>query len=60
MKIRSAAFNQALKNELNERRLRIARLKKERILTPDEAEEQARLRKEYLEEWRAGAIQGDG
>ncbi len=30
MKIRSAAFNQALKNELNDRRLRIARLKKER------------------------------
>lgn len=35
----------------------LARLKKERVLTPDEAEEQARLRKEYLEEWRAGAIQ---
>lgn len=30
MKIRSAAFNQALKNELNDRRLRVARLKKER------------------------------
>lgn len=35
----------------------LARLKKERILTPDEAEEQARLRKEYLEEWRRGAVQ---
>lgn len=30
MKIRSAAFNQALKNELGNRRLRIARLKRER------------------------------
>lgn len=35
----------------------LARLKKERILTPDEAAEQAALRKEYLEEWRQGAIQ---
>ena len=35
----------------------LARLKKERILTPDEAAEQAQLRKEYLEEWREGAIQ---
>ena len=35
----------------------LARLKKVRILTPDEAAEQAALRKEYLEEWRAGAIQ---
>ena len=35
----------------------LARLKKQRILTPDEAAEQAALRKEYLEEWRAGAIQ---
>lgn len=30
MKIRSAAFNQALKNELSSRKLRIARLKRER------------------------------
>ena len=35
----------------------LAKLKKQRILTPDEAAEQAQLRKEYLEEWRAGAIQ---
>ena len=35
----------------------LARLKKQRILSPDEAAEQAALRKEYLEEWRRGAIQ---
>ena len=35
----------------------LARLKKERELTPEEAEEQALLRQEYLAEWRAGAIQ---
>lgn len=35
----------------------LARLKKQRALSPDEAEEQAALRKEYLEEWRRGAIQ---
>ena len=35
----------------------LARLKKERGLTPEELEEQARLRKEYIEEWRAGAVQ---
>ena len=35
----------------------LARLKKQRVLSPDEAAEQAALRKEYLEEWRRGAIQ---
>ncbi|MBR3861912.1 MAG: DUF896 domain-containing protein [Oscillospiraceae bacterium] len=35
----------------------LARLKKQRLLSPQEAEEQAALRKEYLEEWRRGAIQ---
>ena len=35
----------------------LARLKKQRILSPDEAAEQAALRTEYLEEWRRGAIQ---
>ena len=35
----------------------LAHLKKQRILTPDEAAEQAALRKEYLEEWRRGAIE---
>ncbi|MBQ2619025.1 MAG: DUF896 domain-containing protein [Oscillospiraceae bacterium] len=35
----------------------LARLKKQRPLSPQEAEEQAALRKEYLEEWRRGAIQ---
>ena len=40
-------------NRINE----LARLKKERELTPEEAEEQAVLRREYLDEWRAGAVQ---
>ena len=40
-------------NRINE----LARFKKERELTPEELEEQARLRKEYIEEWRAGAVQ---
>ena len=40
-------------NRINE----LAKLKKERELTPEETEEQARLRKEYIEEWRAGAVQ---
>ena len=35
----------------------LARLKRERALTPAEAEEQAWLRREYLDEWRAGAVQ---
>ena len=35
----------------------LARLQKERALTAEEQEEQARLRKEYIEEWRAGAVQ---
>lgn len=35
----------------------LARLKKQRPLSPQEAAEQAALRKEYLEEWRRGAIQ---
>lgn len=34
----------------------LARLKKERALSPGEAAEQAALRKEYIEEWRRGAI----
>ncbi|MBR5490090.1 MAG: DUF896 domain-containing protein [Oscillospiraceae bacterium] len=34
----------------------LARLKKERELTPEELSEQASLRKEYIAEWRAGAI----
>ena len=34
----------------------LARLKKERELTPEELSEQAALRKEYIAEWRAGAI----
>ena len=35
----------------------LARLQKERALTAEEQAEQARLRKEYIEEWRAGAVQ---
>ena len=35
----------------------LARLQKERELTEAEKAEQARLRKEYIEEWRAGAVQ---
>ena len=35
----------------------LARLQKERALTAEEKEEQTRLRKEYIEEWRAGAVQ---
>ena len=35
----------------------LAKLKKQRPLSPEEAAEQAALRQEYLEEWRRGAIQ---
>ena len=34
----------------------LARLKKERALTVEELSEQAALRKEYIEEWRASTI----
>ena len=34
----------------------LARLKKERELSAEELAEQARLRKEYIEEWRASTI----
>ena len=40
-------------NRINE----LARLKRERELTPEETAEQAKLRREYLDEWRAGAVQ---
>ena len=40
-------------NRINE----LARLQRERELTPEETEEQARLRREYIDEWRAGAVQ---
>lgn len=40
-------------NRINE----LARIQKERELTPEEAEEQGRLRKEYIAEWRRGAQQ---
>lgn len=35
----------------------LARLKRERELTPEEAAEQATLRREYIDEWRAGVVQ---
>lgn len=40
-------------NRINE----LAHIQKERELTPQESEEQGRLRKEYIEEWRRGAQQ---
>ena len=40
-------------NRINE----LARLQKQRALTPEEQAEQALLRKEYIDEWRAGAVQ---
>ena len=35
----------------------LARLARERALTPEELSERAALRKEYIAEWRQGAIQ---
>ena len=35
----------------------LAKLQKERDLTEAEKAEQSRLRKQYIEEWRAGAVQ---
>ena len=40
-------------NRINE----LAKLQKQRELTAEEKDEQARLRKEYIEEWRAGVVQ---
>ena len=40
-------------NRINE----LARLQKQRALTAEEQAEQALLRKEYIDEWRAGAVQ---
>lgn len=40
-------------NRINE----LAKLQKERELTAEEKEEQIRLRKEYIDEWRAGMVQ---
>ena len=34
----------------------LARLKKQRALTAQEADEQAALRKEYIEEWRRSTV----
>jgi len=35
----------------------LAKLQKERELTAEEKAEQARLRREYIDEWRAGVVQ---
>ena len=35
----------------------LAKLQKQRELTAEEKDEQASLRKEYIEEWRAGVVQ---
>jgi len=35
----------------------LAGLQKERELTPEEKDEQAQLRREYIDEWRVGAVQ---
>ena len=35
----------------------LARVKRLRALTPEEAAEQALLRREYLDEWRAGVVE---
>ena len=40
-------------NRINE----LARLQKQRALTAEEQAEQALLRREYIDEWRAGAVQ---
>ena len=45
-------MEQAKIDRINE----LARLKKQRELTPEEAEEQTTLRQEYLADWRAGAV----
>ena len=46
-----------MENSKLERINELARLKKERPLTPDELAERDELRKEYLDEWRKGAIE---
>lgn len=45
-----------MENSKLERINELARLKKERPLTPEELAERDELRKEYLDEWRKGAI----
>lgn len=43
--------------EKRERINALARLSRERALTEEEKAEQAALRKEYIAEWRQGAVQ---
>ena len=46
-----------MQTELIQRINELARIAKERALTPEETEERARLRKEYLKNFREGAKQ---
>lgn len=46
-----------MKNSKLQRINELARIKKERELTAEETAERDALRKEYLDEWRKGAIE---
>ncbi len=46
-----------MENSKLERINALARLKRERPLTPEEISERDELRREYLDEWRKGAIE---
>ena len=46
-----------MENSTLQRINELARLKKERELTADELAERDELRKEYLDEWRKGAVE---
>ncbi len=46
-----------MENSKLERINELARLKRERPLTPEELSERDELRREYLDEWRKGAIE---
>ena len=46
-----------MENSKLQRITELARLKKERELTADELAERDELRKEYLDEWRRGAVE---
>ena len=45
-----------MENSKLERINELAKLARERALTPEELQERDALRKEYIAEWRAGAI----
>ena len=46
-----------MENSMLQRINELARIKKERELTAEETAERDALRKEYLDEWRKGAIE---